>query len=328
MWDLHRLRLLHELRLRETVTAVARTLDYSLSSVSQQLAKLEDEVGVRLLEPDGRRLRLAPEGLRVAAHAARVLDLEEDVRSELQAGLPVAETVRIASLESTARALVPHALTALRETAPHLRLEAAVVPPETGLAELEARGYDIAVAEQYPGHTREHRDLLDRTSLGHDPVRLVVPRDAAVTDLAGAAGLPWVMEPEGTAARYWAVQQCRAAGFEPDIRFDSASLDVHVHLIRAGHAAGLLPDLVWTGDRSGVRTIALPGPSHRELFTSVRRTTRDRPSIRAVRAALSRAFDALGPPQPDRPGGGAGAPARPDVADPAGRSPSVSPRPL
>ncbi|ANY07664.1 LysR family transcriptional regulator [Pseudonocardia sp. HH130630-07] len=294
MWDLRRLHLLHELHRRGTVTAVAQRLNYSPSSVSAQLAKLEDEVGVRLLEPDGRRVRLTPQGERVARYAAQVLDLEESVRSELRPDEAVTETVRLATLETTGRVLLPAALTRLRTAAPYLRVEASVLPPEVGLTELEARGFDLAIAEQYPGHTRAHRERLDRQVLGTDPVRLVVPAVSGITDLPGAASMPWVMEPEGTAARNWAVQQCRAAGFEPDIRFDSADLEIHVHLVRAGHAVGLLPDLVWTGNAVGVRLIELPGPSHREVFTSVRAAAVSRPAIRAVRAALAEAFDAVG----------------------------------
>src|SRR5690625_5620190 len=82
MWDAHRLRLLRELELRGTITSVASTLNYAPSSVSQQLARLESEVGVALLEQDGRRVRLTAAGRRVARHAARVIDLQEQVRSE------------------------------------------------------------------------------------------------------------------------------------------------------------------------------------------------------------------------------------------------------
>lgn len=290
MWDLHRLRLLHELELRGTITAVAHTLNYSPSSVSQQLGKLEDEIGVPLLEPDGRRLRLTPQGQRIARHAAQVIELEESVRSELSSGRPVEETVRIATMETAGRALLPLALTGLHASDPHLRIEASVVPPETGLAELEARSFDLAFAEQYPGYPRAHRDQLDRVALGTDTIRLAVAEHDDLHDLTGASSRGWVMEPTGTASRHWAIQQCRSAGFEPDIRFDSADLEIHIHLIRAGHAVGLLPDLVWSGNNAGIRLIDLPGPSYRELFTSVRRSTVSRPAITAVRSAFARAL--------------------------------------
>ena len=293
MWDLHRLRLLRELELRGTITAVAETLNYAPSSVSQQLARLEREVGVPLLEQDGRRLRFTPAGRRVSRYAAQVIDLQEGVRSELAPERPVPETIRLATLESAARALVPHALTTLRESASHLRIEASVVPPETGLSELRARGFDLAMAEQYPGYTREHHDQLHREILGSDTMRLVVPQDSQIQDLGDARQVPWVMEPRGTAAQDWVVQQCRAQGFEPDIRYYSADLSVHVHLIRAGHAVSLLPDLIWTAEPRGVRRISLTGPFYRELFTSVRRATVTRPAIMTVRQALRGALEAV-----------------------------------
>lgn len=291
MWDLHRLRLLHELHRRGTVTAVADTLRYSPSTVSAQLAKLEIEVGVRLIEPDGRRLRLTPHGVRVAEHAAQVIDLEEHLHGELITEQPVAETVRIATLETTGRALLPRALTRLAETHAHLRVEAAVVPPEAGLDELESRGYDIAIAEQYPGYTRAHRTHLDRVTLGTEALRLAVPTDAGITELAQARDVAWVMEPTGTAARGWAIQKCREAGFEPDIRFDSADLEIHVHLVQAGHAVSVLPDLVWSHRVEGISVVDLAAPAERELFTSVRLAAATRPAVHAVRTALHAAFD-------------------------------------
>lgn len=290
MWDRHRLRLLRELELRGTITAVAETLNYAPSSVSQQLARLETEVGMPLLEQDGRRLRLTAAGHRVARHAAQVMDLEEGVRGELARARPQAGTIRIATLETGARALLPFALTAVGARDPDVRIEASVVPPEHGLAELEARGFDLAMAEQYPGYSRPHSDRLHRETLGTDAMRLAVPAHSDIQTLADTRHVPWVMEPEGTAARRWAIQQCRVAGFEPDIRFHSADLGVHIHLIRAGHAVSLLPDLVWTTGAEGIRRIALSGPFHRELFTSVRHASAGHPAIMALREALRQAF--------------------------------------
>ncbi|MGC0143899.1 LysR family transcriptional regulator [Pseudactinotalea sp. Z1732] len=293
VWDLHRLRLLRELQLRGTITAVAETLSYAPSSVSQQLARLEREVGVPLLEQDGRRVRLTPAGTRVARYAAQVIELQEGVQSELAPERPVPETIRLATLETAARALVPYALTTLEKQAAHLRIEASVVPPEFGLSELPTRGFDLAMAEQYPGYTRAHHDQLHRELLGTDTMRLVVPGRSGIQSLSEARNVPWVVEPKGTAAKDWVVQQCRAAGFEPDIRYYSADLSVHIHLIRAGHAVSLLPDLIWTTQPRGVRRISLPGPFYRELFTSVRRAAVNRPAIVTVRAALRGALEAV-----------------------------------
>lgn len=292
MFELRRLRLLHELALRGTLSAVAEALAYSPSTVSQQLAQLEREAGVPLLEPDGRRVRLTEHGAALAAHAARALALDEQVRGELETLRPGVTPVRVAVFQTAARALVPAALTLLVERAPQLRVEVAETPPEEGLFELSARGFDLVIAEQYPGHTREHRSGLERHLLGTDPVRIASASGAR--DLASLRSHPWVLEPRGTAARDWAVQQCRAAGFEPDVRFELADLTAHVPLIAAGHAVGLLPDLLWAGEQPPLRLSDLPGAPVREVFTAVRRSDVERSGIRLVREALSDAFAARG----------------------------------
>jgi DNA-binding transcriptional LysR family regulator len=293
MWNLHRLRLLRELQQRKTVTAVAAALNYSPSTVSAQLAQLEREVGVPLLEPDGRRVRLTAQGIAVARHAARVMDLEEVLRAELEALRTATETVRIATLETVARTLLPAALDRLALRHPGLRVEATVLPPEIGLFELESRGFDLAIAEQYPGQTRRHRVGVDRVRLGLDPIRLAVPRNCPVTALAELAGYAWVCEPADTEISRWVRRQCREAGFEPDVRYVAADLAVHTHLVAGGHAVSLIPDLAWAGERDRVRLLELPGSPRRELFTSVRTVSAGSPALRAVRTALADAFAAL-----------------------------------
>jgi len=291
IFELRRLRMLHELALRGTLAAVAEALAYSPSTISQQLALLEREAGVRLFEPDGRGVRLTAQGRLLAAHAQRALELDEQARAELEALQPAAAPVRVAVMQTAAQAILAPALSILGSTEPSLRVEVVEVPPEEGLFELSARRFDLVIAEQYPGSSREHRADLDRITIGRDPIRLALPPDDHAGALAELAGRAWAMEPEGTASRRWAVEQCRAAGFEPDVRFEIADLTAQVRLIAAGHAVGLLPDLVWLGQPPAARLIELPEASHRELFTAARRATASRPDIRSVRTALREAFD-------------------------------------
>jgi DNA-binding transcriptional LysR family regulator len=114
-------------------------------------------------------------------------------------------------------------------------------------------------------------------------------RSPAIEQLRDAASLPWVMEPRGTAARRFAEQLCREAGFEPDVRFETADLMGHIRLIRSGNAVGLLPDLVWAGEPPSVHLAPLPGDPEREVFSSTRRASARRPAVVAARDALARA---------------------------------------
>lgn len=287
MLDLRRLRLLHEFLIRGTVTAVATALSYSPSTVSQQLATLEREVGVALLVPSGRRLQLTPEGRELATMAGRLLTLEEQARAALTTGQMGLGPVRVAVFQTATHAIIPRALTILASAAPGLRVEITELPPEEGLAEVAARAFDLAVAEQYPGHAREHHPGLTREPLGLDRIRLASPMQRPAATLDSLRDAVWVMEPQGTAARAWTVQQCRAVGFEPDVRFVAADLVAHVQLIEGGHAVGMLPDLLWSRGLASVHLTDLPGSPQREIFTAIRASSQERLDIRVVREALA-----------------------------------------
>lgn len=295
MFELRRLRLLHELALRGTIAEVAIALAYSPSTVSQQLAQLEREAGVSLLEPDGRRVRLTAQGRLLAAHAARALELDEKASAELSSSKQIQPRVRLGVMPTAAESLVPAAITLLARRMPDLRLEMVEMAPEDGLFELQARGFDLVVAEQYPGHTRKLQEGIDHTVLGQDAVRLAVHPDDSAMSLADLHDRPWAFEPAGTAVREWAVQQCRAAGFEPDVRFEATGLIAHARLVAAGHAVAMLPDLAWTGDRASVRLLDLPGSPVREIFAATRSSSRGNSAIDGVLAALAEALAAHEP---------------------------------
>jgi len=290
VFELRRLRLLHELALRGTLAAVAEALSYSPSTISQQLAQLEKEAGVALLTPEGRRVRLTEHGRVLAAHAARALDLDEQARGELESLHPGLAPVRVAVMQTAALAIVPAALALLGRRAPYLRVELVEMPPELGLFELSARGVDLVIAEQYPGHTRARVTGLEREILGTDPIRLAVPSDDPARTIDQLHDRPWVMEPEGTAARLWAVQQCRAAGFEPDVRYELADLSAHARLVAAGQAVAVLPDLLWGDAPAPVGLRELPGRPAREIFAAQRTASQTRAGIVEVRHALGDAF--------------------------------------
>jgi DNA-binding transcriptional LysR family regulator len=304
MLDVRRLRLLVELSQRGTLAAVAEALSYSPSSVSQQLSLLEREAGVPLLVQVGRRVQLTPQAEVLVAHARAVLDRLEEAESDVARSLTtVGGTVRIAVFQSAAHAIVPQALTLLRAEHPDLRVEVTEREPELALFDVAARDFDLVIAEQYPGHTRAHRDDLDRVHLAADTIRLALPPAAAnaASALPAASDLPWVLEPAGTASREWAEQLCRDAGFEPDVRFETADLMAHIRLIRSGNAVGLLPDLVWAGEVPSVMLVDLPGHPQREVFSSTRRAAATRPAVVACRDALARAARAdTGPGAPER----------------------------
>lgn len=295
MLELRRLRLLRELSIRGTIAEVADMLSYSPSSVSQQLAQLEDEAGVELLRRTGRTLKLTPQAQVLVAHTEKLLDSMERAEADLAASMSqVSGTVRLAVFQTAMLALMPPVLRALREKYPQLRVEMSQQEPADALQETSSRSFDLVVAEQYSGHSAPHYANLDRRVLTHDPIRLALPRIGAtgnaefdrVSTLEHANSLPWVAEPHGAASRHWAMQACRLAGFEPDLRYETADLQAHVELVETGNAAAMLPDLVLRANRDTLRTVNLPGSPQRTIFTAMRHSSAQSPAISAVREML------------------------------------------
>lgn len=290
VYDVRRLRLLKELADRGTLAEVAAALRFSPSSVSQQLAILEREVGVPLLVPSGRRVVLTPEAQLLADRAGEVLDLLERAESEVAARtVSVTGTVRLAIFQSAALALLPASLSLMTGQHPQVRVEVVQHEPEAALQRTATRDFDLVVAEQYPGHATAWHAGLDHRPLVRDPIRLAVPIDSAVGSLQQAAEAAWVLEPRGAASRHWAEQQCRRAGFEPDVRYESADLEVHMRLVESGNAVALLPDLVWSGRSAPGRMLVPDGAPEREVFTAARLSGADRPAVVALRRALETA---------------------------------------
>jgi DNA-binding transcriptional LysR family regulator len=312
MLDVRRLRLLRELKIRGTLGEVAAALRYSPSSVSQQLALLEKEVGVELLRKSGRGVTLTPQAEVLVAHTAELLEILERAEADLAASLTtVTGTVRVAVFQSAALALMPDALTIMTKEYPEVRIEMVQREPETALYETFARDFDLVIAEQYPGHAAPRHPELDQVALTTDPIRLAVPPDPLnhlrISTVAEAADAAWVMEPRGAASRHWAEQACRRAGFEPDVRYETADLQAQIRLIESGNAVALMPDLVWTGRPTTVKLYDLPDSPRRSVFTSARRASTNRPALLACREVLARsaAMVAAGEEHPAGPGAAA-----------------------
>lgn len=298
MLDLRRLRLLREVKLRGTLAEVAEALNYSPSAVSQQLALLEKEVGVPLLRKSGRRVTLTPQAEILVSHTSTVLEVLEQAEAEVTTSLErPAGLVRLAVFQSAALALLPDALTLVRSEYPEMRLEVTQQEPEAALHATWTRDFDLVIAEQYPGHAAPRHPELDRVDLTTDPIRLGVSaklvREHNIKNLADTAGLPWVMEPRGTASRHWAEQACRQAGFEPDVQFETADIQAHIRLVESGNAVALLTGLAWVGRPVTVDLIELPGNPHRTVFTAARRASAKSPAIVVCRDVLARTTELI-----------------------------------
>ncbi len=287
--------MLREFAARGTVAAAAAAMGYTPSAISQQLAALEREAGTALTVRSGRGLRLTPAGERLVARADTILATLEIAQAELKLGDETIDgVVRLAVFQSAALSLVPGVLRALSTEHPALRVHVTQSEPGAALADTWARSFDLVVAEEYPHHSAPHYPGIDRHPLLSDEIRLCTGGEwAGAKSLTAVARAPWVMEPMGTASRHFAEQACRTAGFEPDVRFETADLQAHVRFIEEGLAVGLLPGLMWSQSKLADSALPMLPVADRTIFTAARAASREDAAITAVRKALEHVAGSL-----------------------------------
>src|SRR4029453_11659349 len=155
MLELRRLRLLRELHERGTVAAVADAFQFTPSAISQQLAMLEREAGVRLLERAGRGVRLTDPALVLVGHADALLERAALAEADLAgAAGSVTGRGRIAAFQSVALRLALPAIEALARAAPRLRSELIEPEPEHALPALALGDLDLVLGDEWQHQPR------------------------------------------------------------------------------------------------------------------------------------------------------------------------------
>jgi DNA-binding transcriptional LysR family regulator len=296
MLDLRRLRLLRELAARGTIGAVAEALSYSPSAVSQQLAQLEREAGVPLLERAGRNVRLTAAAQTLVGHTDALLARLEEAESELEANAErLTGTLRVAAIQSAGLYLLAPALQRLGAAHPALRVEMTDAEPEDSMPALALGSLDMVLGDEYPFLPRPPDPRLDVEPLLEEHFRVMLHRDHPLAAAGGPVPLaalrdePWAIGKPGTHYAELAIRACRAlGGFEPDVRHRSTDLLILLALVAADQAVTLLPDLVRAGREPRVvaRDVA-EAPLTRTVFSAIRRGSARRPALRALRAALT-----------------------------------------
>lgn len=285
MYDLHRLRLLRELAHRGTLAAVAEALGYSPSAISHQLAVLERETKVRLLEPAGRGVRLTPAAIGLVNRTETILRELERAEADIAASrTELSGTIRVATFQTAAYTLVLDAIERLAARHPELTVAFTHVDAEAAIPALIAREFDLVLSEEYPGHPAAPHPGVATAAVATDPLLLAVPGDWSTSGLADLADAPWVMEHPDTAARMWSTATCRAAGYEPHVRYETTDLRLHATIVERGMAAALVPRLGHLPS-PGIRLI--PTGQARTITLSTRAGSDDNPAITAFRDTVT-----------------------------------------
>lgn len=301
--EVRRLRVLAEFASHGTVAATAQALHLTGPAVSQQLAVLEKEAGVQLLEKRGRNLHLTGAGQRLVDHAHVLLGNLAAAESDLTA-LRRGErgTVRVAAFASAARAIIP-SLWPEPGTAPAPEEPAVFLvehEPPAAEAALVRREVDIAVTHSYSLLPRPAPAGCEHTALFDEPVHLVLhPADAAdhslapgaQADLRRFADAPWLLPGPETACHEMTQRACGAAGFVPRAVAVAGDFAVLAALVARRAGVALIPRMALPSPGPDLSIHSLRVPVHRSVRALHRAGTGRQPGIRHVLDRLTMARD-------------------------------------
>ena len=258
MLDARRLRILSEVACRGSFSAAADTLYMSQSAVSQQIATLEREVGMPLLDRANGGPRLTAAGEALVGHAEAVMARLEEAERELGAiaGLE-AGRLRIASFPSASATLVTGALSRFRARYPGIDLHFSEYEPEDSVPLLRRGEIDLAVVFDYPAIPAEAERDLERELLLTESMYIALPAghalaDAPTVSIAELADEPWLCSKRPSSCSEMVMVACREAGFEPRVEFESDDYSVLQGFVAGGLGVTLLPDLALASLRADV----------------------------------------------------------------------------
>lgn len=283
MLDLRRLRIYAAVAEGGSFTAAATALFLSQPAVSQQMAILEREAGVTLLERLPRGIRLTPAGQLLAERATRLLAEVDEIEDELRrfgAGL---REVHLGAFPTAGADLVPLTIAAYTERHPDVRVVLTPAHANDVVAQLHSSRIAVGLVWDYDFAPQVLDTAFDRVELLADPLRVVLPADhpaagegeVALRDLSEE---PWIVRAHRPPYAHAFEQMCRIAGFEPQVAFRTDNYQAIQGLVAARAGIGLVPRLSLTPRRRDVVAVPMAPPAFSRRIAALAVPAATRPS--------------------------------------------------
>jgi DNA-binding transcriptional LysR family regulator len=272
-----RLQVLSEVVRRGSFSAAAEALSYTQSAVSQAIARLEAEVGSPLVIRDRRGVRPTAAGATLVEHAETIFAQIDAAEEELAAVLGVrGGRLRVASFPSAGAALMPLAVATFRRGHPDVALTLAEGEPEEIGPRLRTGEFDLALLFDFPSVGERIGAGLRTVPLLEDPMHVALPAEHPLAikprlKLADLHEQDWVQTSASSPCARHVVRLCLAAGFEPNVTFESDDYDTVQGLVAAGVGVALVPRLALTNvnPRIVVRELSPRSPSRKVVAATM-----------------------------------------------------------
>ncbi len=217
----------------------------SQPTLSTQLKKLEQELGVPLVERSPRHVMLTPVGERIVEHARTVVTEADGIREIARRAIdPETGRLTIGIFPTLGPYLLPHVVPAIRARFPRLELLLVEEKTEVVLHRLQEGTLDVGILAQ-PVHGRN----LHEEPLFEEEFVLAVPADHPLAaeqepvDTSVLAGHRLLLLDDGHCLRDQALEVCHLSGAAERDDFRATSLETLRQMVNAGVGITLLPEL-------------------------------------------------------------------------------------
>ncbi|WP_415974932.1 LysR family transcriptional regulator [Rhodococcus sp. 077-4] len=291
---------LHALRAVAALGTLARAADelgYTSSAVSQQIKRLERQVGTPVLAQAGRGVVLTPAGRAVVESADEVFQaLERCVEAARSADEGVARgIVRLVGFSTAVRGLVAPALSDLKHRYPDLTVHISEEDPDRALHSVHAGTADLALVHDADGVPAAAPPSVVRRPIHTDYGDVVMKRthplarrESALTP-AELAEYPWVTSPAGTVCHQWFRRLFAETMAEIDVRHLVDDFSTQLALVETDDVLALVPRLARPALRAGLVAVPLERTPVREVQAAWRRSADSSPAIHALLDVLDAA---------------------------------------
>ncbi len=289
------MRVLHAIAVNGSLTGAAEALQVTNSAVSQQLSKLEREVGQPLVQRNGRGVRLTEAAELLVEHTGRILSLVHQAEADLEAHRDaVLGQLRLSAIATAARGLAPQALVSLREAHPALRVKLIEQEPDDSVPAVVRGETDMAIIVDWAESTIPIPKDIMRAPLMEDTADIAMPathplahRD--LVDLDEVVDEPWISWIGGSICDTWLHGMLQERGVEPDIAHEAEEHQTKLAMIAAGLGVAVMPRLGRGPVPDGVRLVQVQPALSRHVYVIWRADAARRPAIRAAVRALREA---------------------------------------
>ena len=299
MLHLGRLRLLHELSVLGTISAVAEAVHLTRPAVSQQLDQLEKELNLTLFQREGRHIRLTPVARHLVRRSEDLFQVVNDIEGELAATQnEVTGELRMAAFGSILIGLLPDIAQYLNGQYPHLRLSLRELTAAEGLKAAASNQVDIAVAHDMDA-IEPYLPAVDVVQYCTDYLYLVASSKHRLADrnevkLEELRNERWIFNLFSVGYHRELSKSFALAGYDPDILYNCHDMLVTLEFVRRNTAVTILPGLSLRSVRHDpdYSFIAIEPRLARKVFVAVQKGSLKKPSIQAVLDALVRRIPA------------------------------------